>query len=109
MQAMTKSEFFWQSYQSIVHSTEILHPLIMLKSPRNLSSSSCHLFHIPKIQPVSSHHNSRSPLSTTTPESRTKRRIMMGQIQHILRQARSLNNTPHLDRTLILNQRTDGV
>jgi hypothetical protein len=35
---------------------------------------------------------------------------MVRQIQHILRQTRSLNDTPALsDRTLILNQRADGV
>jgi hypothetical protein len=107
MQAMTKSEFFWQSYQSIIHSTEILHSPIMLKSPCNLSIRS-YMPSVPHSQDAT-RPPPRSPLSTTTPERRTKRRIMMRQIQHILRQARSLNDTPDFDRTLILNQSADGV
>lgn len=46
-----------------------------------------------------------SPLCPTAPKSRTKRRIMMRQIQHILRQTCRLNHTPNLHRALILYQR----
>ena len=41
----------------------------------------------------------------TAPERGTQSRIVMGQIKHILRQARGLDDAPHLDGALVLDQR----
>jgi len=43
-------------------------------------------------------------ITTTTPERSTKPRVLVRQIQNMLRQTRCLNDTPNLDRALLLDK-----
>ena len=50
-----------------------------------------------------------SSIRPATPERGTQLAVVMCQVQHLLGQIRRLNDTPNLDRTLVLDQFPDGV
>lgn len=67
-------------------------------------------FPLPRLLLSSIQHLETNQLSLrpAAPERSAQCCIMVRQLQHILWQTTGLNNTPDLQRALVLNQRADG-
>lgn len=77
--------------------------------PRESHASLLSSSKVQRPSPRAGMHQANSTITPRTPKRRAQCRILMRQVQNMLRQRRRLDDTPDLDRALLLNEPSYGV